>query len=124
MMMAPLAIGCSPSAQSAGKRSLSPLQAPNKGGKSPVSHEVDESTEVRDADDAVGDRRGWVALAVPLGPPHVDGAHAHGRRALDVGSPRVTDEDDVAWVFDARLLERVLEDSRVRLAGTRLGRRR
>src|SRR5437588_122583 len=66
MMMAPLAIGCSPSAQSAGQRSLSPLQAPNKGGKSPVSHEAVEARG----------RHGTVEVPVPVG------THGNGDAAV------------------------------------------
>src|SRR3954447_25610551 len=116
MMIAPFAIDAFPS-PSGWTRSLPPLCAPNKGGKWRVLDEVDEAAEVGQAHDPVGDRRRGLALPVPLGPPHVHGPHAHDGGAFHIGAPRVAGEEDLARIAHARLLEGVLEDPRVGLAG-------
>src|SRR5205823_7414 len=94
---------CASPSPSDGTRSLPPRETPNKGGKSRGLHEVGESPEVGDADDAVRRRRGRLALALPLRTPHVHRAHADRARTLDVRSPRVAGEHGVTGLDAAGL---------------------
>src|SRR5581483_7807505 len=93
---------------------------PTRGAKAAQTEldEVDETREIGHPHDAVGDRRGRLPLVVPLGAPYVDRAHAHGRRPFDVGTPRVTDEQDLTRIVDSGLFQRALVDAAVGLSST------